>query len=352
MKQARVNTITPGRDALTRALHELLGERCRAGEPLSKRTSLRIGGEASWWVEPHSQDELEQILELCCIHEIPHHVVGLGSNTLFPDEGIDGVVIRLQGAFSSWRVVEECEKGDVLVEIGAGCVNAHLVRGLLSEGFVGAEFLMLIPGTFGGAVAMNAGTREADLGGILEEVSYVVLPKAARDRGDCQRVRAASQELGISYRHVDLPAGAIVTSATIRVSRGDVELARKAAQDDKDRRNATQPYRLASVGSTFANPPGDYAGRLIEAVGLKGERIGGAQISTLHANFFINESKQATAADFLRLMARARVMVRQRFGVELRPEVKWVGFDGWSALLAFEVEEAEQASSSREVCDE
>lgn len=350
MTQARVNT--PGQGTLTGALEALLGKRCRVGESLARRTSLRIGGEAAWWVEPHTREEVEKILELCCVHDISHHVVGLGSNTLFPDEGIDGVVMRLQGEFATWSVLEERVSGEVLVEVGAGCVNAHLVRGLLEEGLVGAEFLMLIPGTFGGAVAMNAGTKEAELGGILEEVSYVILSRGARERGECQRVKAASKDLGVSYRHVELPEGAVVTSATIRVRRGDVELARKAAQDDKDRRNTTQPYRLASVGSTFANPPGDYAGRLIEAVGLKGARIGGAQISTLHANFFINESKQATASEFLRLMARARVMVRRRFGVELRPEVKWVGFDGWSALLALEVEEEQTCSEQQEVGDE
>ena len=137
------------------------------------------------------------------------------------------------------------------------------------------------------------------------------------------------------YRHTALPEGTLVVGGTIRVRRGDVDAARERIAADKERRNRTQPYRLASVGSTFANPEGDYAGRLIDQVGLKGESIGGATISELHANFFINES-DATAEDFLRLMALARHRVRNDFGVELRPEVRFVGFDGMKRLTEYE----------------
>jgi UDP-N-acetylmuramate dehydrogenase len=141
----------------------------------------------------------------------------------------------------------------------------------------------------------------------------------------------------MSYRHAKLAPGAVVVRGEVTLEVGDADEARERVRADKERRDKTQPYRLASVGSTFANPPGDFAGRLVEAAGLKGHRVGGARVSELHANFFINE-EHASARDFLSLMALARVRVRQRFGVELRPEVRFVGFDGWSAMVALEAE--------------
>ncbi len=326
---------------LSSEMKGLLGERCRLSEPLARRSSLRIGGSASWWIEPHTQDELINAVKLAARYDKPVYMVGLGSNTLFPDEGIDGVVVRLQGEFASWKVLESLPDGQELVNVGAGCVNAHLVRGLLKQGYVGAEFLMLIPGCFGGAVVMNAGTRDAELGAILEHVTML-------DTRTCEVLRLHRDELDVAYRHTSLPEGALVMSAEIRVHKGDVDAARTRAQDDKERRNRTQPYKLASVGSTFANPEGDYAGRLIEAVGLKGNVCGGAQVSELHANFFINQDN-ATARDFLTLMARARVRVREQFDTELRPEVQFVGFDGWSELARLEALESQLSNVSEDM---
>jgi UDP-N-acetylmuramate dehydrogenase len=215
--------------------------------------------------------------------------------------------------------------------VGGGVVNAHLVRGLLKSGWTGMEFLSLIPGTFGGAVAMNAGTKDKELSAILVEFEIL-------DPAQPRTVRTMTPQLAqMAYRHTEIPEGGIILGGRIVLENGDVVMAEQAVRQDKDRRNATQPYRLASVGSTFANPPGDFAGRLIQDVGLKGSAQGGARVSELHANFFINEN-QATAEDFLTLMARARVAVRQKFGVELRPEVCFVGFDGWSRLLEIEAE--------------
>lgn len=260
-------------------------------------------------------------------HGLHTEVVGLGSNVLFPDEGIDGIVLRLAGDFGRWSV--EALGDDAVVSIGAGVVNAHLVRGLLKDGWIGMEFLVLIPGTFGGAVAMNAGTREKDLSSILRRVELF----ADHEPGMVKVFNA--QDIEISYRHTSLPSGSIVTGGEISVTRGDTDTAWERVRADKERRNETQPYRLASVGSTFANPEGDYAGRLVEAVGLKGHAVGGARVSPLHANFFINEG-EATAEDFLTLMATARVRVRRRFGVELRPEVRFLGFDGRARLAELE----------------
>ena len=309
-------------------IDEIFGARCKRREPLAKHGSLRIGGPAAYWIEAHDVEELQRARRFAEDNGLPLVLVGLGSNVLFPDEGIEGVVVRLAGDFGSWSV--EPQDGDeALVSIGAGALNAHLVRGLLKEGWTGMEFLVLIPGTFGGAVVMNAGTRETELSSVLERVELFA-PQEPR----MVTVLDATQ-IEMTYRHTELPEGSVVTGGVIRVRRGDTDAAWERVKADKERRNETQPYRLASVGSTFANPEGDYAGRLIEAVGLKGHRVGGARVSPLHANFFINED-DATAADFVELMATARVRVRQRFGIELRPEVRFVGFDGWARLLATE----------------
>ncbi len=300
-----------------------MGERICCEEPLSKHSSLRIGGPALLWAEPTTQSELMALLSAARKLGINHTVVGLGSNTLYSDDGIDGLVLRLAGELAQWRV------DDGVLSVGGGAINAHLVRAMFKAGWVGMEFLALIPGTVGGAVVMNAGTQEKWLSEILVDVEIV-------DPSQPRMVRTMSrEELQMSYRHTSLDTGVVVASARLRVEQGDVEAAALRVRSDKDRRNQTQPYRLASVGSTFANPPGDYAGRLIESVGLKGVAVGGARVSELHANFFINENN-ATATDFLTLMAMARVRVRKAHQIELRPEVSFVGFDGWSRLAQLE----------------
>lgn len=299
-------------------------------EPLNRHSSLRIGGPAEHWIEVGNLDDLSTLL--AALADDDFHCVGLGSNTLFPDEGIKAPVIRLVDELASWAVRPGPDAGHATVEVMAGAINAHLVRGLLSEGWIGAEFLSLIPGTFGGAVALNAGTKDKELKAILESVWL-----AFRDEQEkVWRVEQwPAQKLAISYRHTALSPGTLVIGGCLSLETGDVSSARGRIKADKMRRNRTQPYRLASVGSTFANPDGDYAGRLIEEVGLKGQAIGGARISSLHANFFINDD-DATAADFLSLMALARYRVRREFEIDLRPEVRFVGFDGRARLRDLE----------------
>ncbi len=310
-----------------------LAVQVESGVSLARRCTLRTGGEASYWVEAGSRRALGAVLETAAAEELSIHVVGLGSNVVFPDEGIDGVVVRLADELADWRI--ESRDGDgarALVYAGAGLVNAHLVAGLLEAGWVGAEFLRLIPGTFGGAVAMNAGTKEAELASVLADVDILRV-----EEGEVVERRLPAEALSLAYRHSELPEGAVVTGGRIEVRRGDVEEAREQMCVDRERRDETQPYKLASVGSTFANPEGDYAGRLIEQAGLKGARVGGARVSETHANFFINED-DATSEDFLRLMALARVHVRRSFDVDLRPEVEFVGFDGMRRLKNYEQE--------------
>lgn len=319
----------PGEDLLALASDDRFGARLVFNEPLASHCSLRIGGPAAVWAEVETAEELIELIEAGQSEGLDITIAGLGSNTLFPDEGIRGIVARLNGELAAKRIEEQSDNTAVM-HIGAGAVNAHVVRALHKGGWIGAEFLALIPGTFGGAVVMNAGTKEAELSEVLIDVEVL----EPHDRG-YRRSTWSPEKLGLSYRHSEVPGDVVVLGGRIRVRRGDVDEARQMVRQDKARRNRTQPYKLASVGSTFANPKGDYAGRVIEEVGLKGHAIGGARISELHANFFINEN-QATAADFLELMALARSRVRRRFGLELRPEVRFVGFDGDKRMLEYE----------------
>lgn len=299
-------------------------------ESLRRRSSLRIGGSARWWIEIGDVEDLVDLLAKIAGDRT--HCIGLGSNVLFPDDGLDEPVLRFVGDLAEWTINDDETGRRATVDVAAGTINAHLVRGLLAEGWVGAEFLTLIPGTFGGAVALNAGTRDKELRQILRFARVAVPDEEAR-KWRIERLSPAQLQMG--YRRCELPDGAIVVGGRIEVGRGDVDAARARMDADKERRDRTQPYRLASVGSTFANPDGDYAGRLIDEVGLKGHRVGGARISELHANFFINED-DATTDDFLRLMALARRRVRDRFDIELRPEVRFVGFDGEQRLRELE----------------
>lgn len=318
-------------DRLAGWASETTGEsRLKIDESLDRRSSLRIGGTAKWWIEVGAFDDLWRLLEI--VGGEPVHCVGLGSNVVFPDDRLDEPVVRFVGELADWSIRSESDGSQAGVDVFAGAVNAHLVRGLLDDGWIGAEFLTLIPGTFGGAVALNAGTKDKELKEILE-FAWIAVP----DEDECSwRIeRRRPDGLNMSYRFCDLPPGALVVGGRIRVERGDVDAARRRMDEDKERRDRTQPYRLASVGSTFANPDGDFAGRLIDDVGLKGRRIGGAKISELHANFFINDD-EATTGDFLELMALARNRVRRAHDVELRPEVRFVGFDGEKRLEKLE----------------
>ncbi|WP_168211035.1 UDP-N-acetylmuramate dehydrogenase [Persicimonas caeni] len=321
----------PGEGLLALAAESRFGARVVFNEPLAKHCSLRIGGPAAVWAEVETAEELVELARAGEAEGLELTIAGLGSNTLFPDEGIRGIVARLTGELAAFEIAAEADDDTAVMRIGAGAVNAHVVRALHKGGWVGAEFLALIPGTFGGAVVMNAGTKEAELSEVLLDVD-VLEPDGA---GGYRRSTWEPAKLGLSYRHSEVSDDVLVLGGRIRIRRGDVDEARQAVRRDKARRNRTQPYKLASVGSTFANPKGDYAGRVIEEVGLKGHAIGGARISELHANFFINENG-ATAADFLELMALARSRVRHRFGLELRPEVRFVGFDGFKRMLEYE----------------
>lgn len=288
------------------------------GEPLAPWTSLRVGGPAELLVRPRSADALVRLLARAKSAGIPVHVLGGGANTLVGDLGIPGLTLKLPGDLFPEEVQPTGAGSGGLVTLGAGAAIARLINVMRTRGWVGAEFLAGIPGTIGGAVAMNAGTKQGECKRVLDAVEL------ATPDGIGWVARSA---LTIRYRHTELPAGAVLTRARFRLSEGDIEASRAAMDADLGYRKRTQPLSQPNCGSVFQNPPGDHAGRLIESVGLKGTVLGGAQISPLHANWIVNLG-QARAADVVGLIERARERVREATGIVLVPEVKRVGVFG------------------------
>ena len=284
--------------------------------PLAARTSVRVGGSARFVVRPRDPDCLVAALGELSNAGLGWFSLGGGANTIVGDRGVSGAVVRLSGDF----VVEEIEEGGdhVVMTLGAGAPIARFGSLAKEQRCAGVAWAAGIPGTVGGMVAMNAGTQTGCAGDHLRAVE-VATPDGLR--------WIDAQALKLGYRHCELPPGAVLTRARLHVRRGtDVELLEqeKIAKADVARRRQTQPLTQPNSGSVFVNPPGDYAGRLIESVGLKGKSEGGAQISEKHANFIVNAGN-ATAADVVALIALARKVVLDRHGVALQPEVRLVG---------------------------
>lgn len=285
------------------------------GESLAPWTSLRVGGPAELLVRPRTAQALVAVLARARAEGIPVHVLGGGANTLVGDLGIPGITLKLPADLSPEEVEPLGSGGGGLVTLGAGAAIVRLVNVMRVRGWVGAEFLAGIPGTIGGAVAMNAGTKHGECERVLEAVEL------ATAEGTGWVPRSA---LTIRYRHTELPTGAVLTRARFRLAAGDVEASRAAMEADLGYRKRTQPLSQPSCGSVFQNPAGDHAGRLIESVGLKGSVLGGAQISPLHANWIVNLGG-ARAADVVGLIERAQARVQEATGIVLVPEVKRVG---------------------------
>ena len=309
---------------MTAALKESLLQDLRAaarGEvltdfPLAPRTSVRVGGPARLFIRPKDPVALAAVLKVLKSAGEPWHVLGGGANTIVGDGGFAGAVIKL-GADLADEAIEE--GGDhVVLTLCAGAAAARLLQVAKNERGVGVAWVAGIPGTIGGLVAMNAGTPSGCMGDHLLAVEVAT--------GDGVRWIDAA-ELKLAYRHCELPAGSVVVRARCRVRRGtdgELRVEARAAADDLERRRLKQPLNQPNSGSVFVNPPGDHAGRLIEAAGLKGTRRGGAQISEKHANFIVNV-ESAKAADVVDLIALSMRTVQEKLGVRLVPEVKLVG---------------------------
>lgn len=303
----------PESPALARWLDGLQGDEVRRFEPLAPWCSVRVGGPAEAFVRPATAAGLERALRFAAESGVPLAILGGGANTLIGDRGVPGLTLKLRADYFP----EELERdGDgVRLTLNAGAATGRLVALMKQEGLVGAEFLAGVPGTIGGAAVMNAGTRQGECLSVVESLELAT----AEGLG---WVHVASLQFG--YRHTVLPLGSVVTRVRFRLRRGDVEASARLMEADLAARRRTQPWGQPSFGSVFTNPPGRYAGALIEQAGLKGHRIGNAQISTLHANWIVNLG-QATAKDVTALMALAQQRVHERSGVTLRPEVKRLG---------------------------
>ncbi len=288
-------------------------------ESLAGFTTFRIGGPAEILVRVETESALQNVMSVTEELRVPVQILGQGSNILIPDAGVAGVVLVLQGSFKDFHF-----DGDRVVA-GAGVGLARLAKASASRGLVGLEALAGFPSTLGGAVVMNAGCYGVEIIELIESVKVV-------DPGGMSR-QLEPTELGAEYRRTRLlGAQAIVTSATLALERGDGKAALERMAEINRKRRASLPSGHPNAGSTFKNPAGDFAGRLIESCGLKGERSGDAQISDHHANVMVNLG-EASANDVLRLMLMAHRQVKKKFGVSLEPELILVGElrDRWVA---------------------
>ncbi len=282
----------------------------RADEPLSRHTTWRVGGPARSFYQPADGTDLINFLQQLPADE-PLLWIGLGSNLLVRDGGFPGTVIATQGCLMSMALTDEQS-----VRVEAGVATAQVARFATRHSLTGIEFLAGIPGTLGGALAMNAG---AFGGEIWQRVAWV----ETVDRFG-QLHKRQKREFKIGYREVKGVAGEWFLAAHLKLERGDSAETVTHIRQLLDQRAATQPTRQPSCGSVFRNPEGDYAARLIEAAGLKGRRVGGAEVSEKHANFIIN-SGGATAADIEALIALVQQEVERQSGIHLKTEVHRVG---------------------------
>jgi UDP-N-acetylmuramate dehydrogenase len=294
------------------AMEEALGDGVRFGVPLSHYTSLRVGGPADALATPGNRGDLASLLGICAAHRIPHAVLGGGFNTLALDGGAEGVVIQM----GRMRRLEERPGGRLRAETGVS--HAQLTSFCCRLGLAGLEFAAGIPGSVGGWLAMNAGVPGREMKDVVHEVE--VMSPSGRTLRHIDRER-----LDFRYRRLrGLAPGSVLLSALFAVSISKPSRIRAEVERLLAKRAETQPLDVPTCGSVFKNPPGAFAGRLIEAAGLKGRRVGGAQISPRHANFISTEGG-ASAADVLALMQEAQSTVWKSAGRRLVPEVQLLG---------------------------
>ncbi len=304
------------------------GVTIQANVPLASYTTMKVGGPAQLFATVNTTDQLIKLVRWARAVELPYFLLGGGSNMLISDAGIHGLVIHNRCRHVRVDAPRCCDVDDERSYLVAesGALMAGVARQSVREALTGLEWAVSVPGTVGGAVVGNAGAHGGE---VKDSLEYALLIDAAGDVVEYQ-----VRDFTYAYRasrlknHTALRAGfnTVVLSANFRLSPGDADEIRARADQYLQHRRRTQPVE-PSLGSTFVNPPGDHAGRLIEQAGLKGTRIGGVEVSDLHANFIINPGGvgRATAADVVRLMQEIQATVEQRFGVRLTPEVQFVG---------------------------
>ncbi|MDI6740373.1 MAG: UDP-N-acetylmuramate dehydrogenase [Candidatus Edwardsbacteria bacterium] len=282
----------------------------RIREPLYRHTSFKIGGPADLMVFPRNQDELAAILSQVTASGLAPLVLGNGTNLLAGDKGFRGVVIKLTKGFKA------IAHSGAMIEVGAGHSLSRLVDFCLASGLSGMEWAVGIPGSVGGALVMNAGAY----GGQMSDVATIV--RGLIPTGNKRLLKAKS--INFSYRHAEYPEGFVITGCTLKMKRGRPQLIKKAMDELMAKRAFNQPLSQPSAGCIFKNPANDSARRLIGLAGLKGKRVGGAQVSVKHANFIVNRGG-ATARDVMKLARQIQIAVKRELGVALAPEVRLIG---------------------------
>lgn len=300
----------------------------REEEPMKNHTTFRIGGPAAYYVIPGTEEEFIRVADLCREENMPFCVIGNGSNLLVRDEGYGGVILSTecltsweiclndsQGPEGNMRISEEIQEAEgKTVSALAGILLSRLAKAAAAEGLTGLEFAAGIPGTLGGAVVMNAGAYGSEMKDVLCWVRVL-------DR-DGKVKTLAADELELGYRTSCIARKEyVVLAAGLRLHKGQQETIYKKMEELAARRREKQPLEYPSAGSTFKRPAGYFAGKLIEEAGLRGFRIGDAQVSEKHCGFVVNRGN-ATAADVIKLCGEVRRRVKESFGVDLEPEIK------------------------------
>jgi UDP-N-acetylmuramate dehydrogenase len=311
----------PDETALLQELRSIPGLKVKVSEPLARYTSMKIGGPADFFVEVENQAALSQLLSFLSQHGMPSCLLGNGSNVLVSDLGVEGVVVHLVGDFK--RAEWHDQGNDSWVEVGAAHAVTQLVREAARRGYGGLEFAEGIPGTVGGALVMNAGAYGSEFEKVVDLVQGM--------NGEGTPIQFTREEMTFSYRDSHLPAGTVVTRLRLHLDREETSRVSSKVRELVTKRKSSQPSGYPNSGSMFRNPTGDYAGRLVEAAGLKEKQIGRAQISAKHGNFIVNLGG-ASAEDIRQLMELARAEVQAKFGVDLIPEVKLLG--RWPSMEA------------------
>jgi UDP-N-acetylmuramate dehydrogenase len=286
-------------------------------EPLSKYTTVKIGGPADVFFYPLDLEDLARAVRFCKTQDLPYCLIGNGSNLLVRDGGVRGLVIKLNRCLNQFQVEKE-EGGGIILNVDAGYSLPKLVEYCKQQGLSGIESLFGVPGTVGGAIIMNAGTREGEIGESIEELTVM------ESSGQLKTYPKA--RLHFEYRDLKIPRTEIAIRIRIRLKIVKPEKVAEKVEFFQKRRHETQPLDQPNMGSVFKNPPKRFAAQMIEELGLKGVRVGGARLSEKHSNWIVNEGG-ATSKDVLALIGLIRDKVKEATGIRLETEVKVVGED-------------------------
>ena len=277
-------------------------------EPMSRHTTFRVGGPADFFVTPKAKEEVRDVIRICKEAGMPYYIIGNGSNLLVSDAGYRGVIVQIYKEMNEVKV-----EGD-LVKAQAGALLSGIAAKALGAELSGFEFASGIPGTIGGACVMNAGAYGGEMKDVLESVTVLT--------GEGKIIELGRNELELGYRtSVIAKKGYIVLGAALKLECGDGEKIKTYMDELKEKRVTKQPLEYPSAGSTFKRPEGYFAGKLIEDAGLRGYRVGDAQVSEKHCGFVVNRGK-ATCAEVLQLIEEVQKKVKEQFGVQLEPEVR------------------------------